>query len=257
MATRLEYTKAVPQTQARIPKWSIFAATKAAASHWHHLANIVSVWELQAQYEKSVQSDSLIPEQAKMNLDIHTFQTFWKGLYKMSYHKTSNEAKFVPDFEDMMKVEVHVRGVREWFVDQIQKKDPKFASTPSFASKICLIRTFTMQVIGFFGIRRQAEVRAPQFEDLSWLVDGARWTIPSSKNDSLGLGKTCFLPFIPGGKLCPGRLLKEWLAFRQIQLGRKLKVGDLIFQCTGKNQKQLTIVSDSIFRRSLVAMFKV
>ena len=111
-----------------------------------------------------------------------------------------------------------------------------------------------MSSSGWSGIRRHSEVRQCKQGHLCDKPLGKVWEIPYSKTDSLGLGKSQFLPRAFGSPICPVELLDEWIQFRCLQLGRELVSDDVIFQNTGAKNWH-TPVQDQTFRKQLMHYF--
>jgi len=72
-------------------------------------------------------------------------------------------------------------------------------------------RDRALLLIGFAGAFRRAELAAVRTEDLEWSDRGVIVTLPRSKTDQEGAGRTVAIPFGRHASRCPVRALRAWL----------------------------------------------
>ena len=121
------------------------------------------------------------------------FKAFWRGFAKDCVH--SNVGKQPVQFEALM--------------DYLQREVHEHA-------KDVAIRNAAAVVVGYFGVRRGAEIVNFEVADILEANDSfARLHARCQKNDQLGMGQVCVLPDIRAlGSASPPRVLRKWLAIR-------------------------------------------
>lgn len=83
---------------------------------------------------------------------------------------------------------------------------------------LCSLRNNALLQIGFFGAFRRSELITIQFENITFVPEGAEILIPRSKTDQLGEGQVCAIPY-GDTTLCPVRALKIWCETADIKSG--------------------------------------
>jgi len=80
-------------------------------------------------------------------------------------------------------------------------------------------RDRALLLVGFFGAFRRSELAALDVKDLHWETEGLIITLPRSKTDQTGEGKSRAMPY--GDELlCPVSSLRQWLDLSGIDQGR-------------------------------------
>ena len=79
-------------------------------------------------------------------------------------------------------------------------------------------RDKALLLIGFSAALRRSELCRVQFEDLQFSPDGLILTLPRSKTDQDGEGRKIGIPH-GRGKICPVRVLQDWLTRSDIAAG--------------------------------------
>ena len=121
------------------------------------------------------------------------FKAFWRGLAKDCVH--SNVGKQPVPFDALM--------------DYLQREVHEHA-------KEVAIRNAAAVVVGYFGVRRGAEIVNFEVTDILEANDTlVRLLVRCQKNDQLGLGQVRVLPDIRAlGAASPPRVLRRWLEIR-------------------------------------------
>ena len=119
-------------------------------------------------------------------------------------------------------------------------------------------RMSAMMVVGFFGVRRCAEILAFVIGDVSGAeTTGFSLTVKCQKNDQEGIGMTCVIPDIPALEgLSPARLFQKWLLTRG-RFSRSPNAGEHLFcNVTGAAKSVGNKVSAESFRKALSSLFQ-
>ncbi|MCE9508322.1 MAG: site-specific integrase [Alphaproteobacteria bacterium] len=79
-------------------------------------------------------------------------------------------------------------------------------------------RDKALLLLGFCGALRRSELCRVRHEDLAFTSEGLVLTLPRSKTDQTGEGRKIGVPF-GRGKICPVRILQDWLVRSGITSG--------------------------------------
>jgi len=130
-----------------------------------------------------------------------------------------------PDPTDNAEVRKALKGIerthgrpknkaKTFSVDQLEQMITSLRQSESLKSA----RDQALLLIGFFGAFRRSELVTLNIKDLTWEPEGLIITLPRSKTDQIGEGKTKALPY-GEPPLCPVNVLQKWLELSGIQEG--------------------------------------
>ena len=121
-----------------------------------------------------------------------------------------------------------------------KKKKRDLGSAESLLFRVCdlmddsvrSIRDRALILVGWHGANRRSEIVAARIEHFDRTEKGnLRWTIPRSKTDQMGKGRTVLLPLGQDERYCPVRAYQRWLTTSRIDHGYVFRGVDML---TGK-----------------------
>ena len=160
-------------------------------------------------------------------------QAMWTGLSRSSAH--ASKGKDPIEFSEVMAF---------------------FSSTANDESH-ATIRFRAMVAVGFFGVRRCAEILNFSIADVSIQSNGDfSLLVKCQKNDQEGIGMMCVIPTIRAlGKNSPASLLEAWLSCRTAYKKSESDKEPLFCTVTGAANRIGNSVSPDSFRKALGAVF--
>ena len=160
-------------------------------------------------------------------------QALWTGLSRSAIHASSGKEPI--DFPQVMAF------LKESSVD------------PSPA----LIRLRAMVAVGFFGVRRCAEILKFTIDDVKFQANhDFHLMVKCQKNDQEGIGMHCVIPAVES--LCinsPSKLLEKWIECRSNFTKSTSKEEPLFCTVTGTPKNIGNELSPDSFRKALSAIF--
>ena len=152
------------------------------------------------------------------------FEKFWKGLRNSCSH--SKKEKIVVPFGMVYSACVH--AYRASLLNPITKE------------ALHTIRTAAVMVIGFYGIRRNAEVIDLKRGNITSVTTHMSILIEKAKNDTIALGHTAVIPYVKHlGVGCPVKTVNLWVDESELYMEKNgftyNRNSPLFFNITGKN----------------------
>tara|TARA_B100000780_G_C21093677_1_gene440898 strand:+ start:153 stop:1682 length:1530 start_codon:yes stop_codon:yes gene_type:complete len=168
-------------------------------------------------------------------LDVWTPQmsAMWAGLSRMASHEQNGKDPI--DFAALMS----------YLGDS--EADPNPATQ----------RFRAMAVVGFFGVRRCAEILQFRRRDATWVINGdIHLYVRCQKNDQAGIGMVCVIPSIPAlGSNSPALILDKWMQIREDFMKTKNPDEPLFLTITGTKKTIGNRVSADSFRKAVTNKF--
>ena len=144
-------------------------------------------------------------------------RAFWKGLARQCTHS------------NIGKEPVSFSAIADYFATNCKSPIPDVK-----------LRNMAMVAVGFFGVRRGAEIVDLHLADiLEAQSTVVQFRVRCQKNDPLGLGQTCVIPDVAAlGEASPSKIVFAWIQRRQVLQATNVSAKHLFITTTGKRRGQ-------------------
>ena len=159
-------------------------------------------------------------------------RAFWKGLAKQCSHSSTG------------KEPVSFAAITDYFTSTCKAPIPDVK-----------LRNMAMVAVGFFGVRRGAEIVDLKLTDILEAQPAVvQFRVRCPKNDPLGLGQTCVIPDVAAlGEASPSKIVHAWLQRRHALQSSNTSSEYLFVTTTGKRCGQG--VSRDMLRKHVASSF--